>query len=104
MAARADRSSSPGASFELGPCYRNGRARKRDRFRLTADIAMTAICAGADPRGPADEGAMTLVDGSASLRIGFLTVPNYSMIAFANAVEPLRMANRLSGRTLCSWS
>jgi transcriptional regulator GlxA family with amidase domain len=25
------------------------------------------------------------------------------MIAFSNAVEPLRMANRLSGRELCSW-
>src|SRR5689334_6805474 len=47
---------------------------------------------------------MALVDRSAALRVGFLTVPNYSMIAFSNAVEPLRMANRLSGRTLCSWS
>ena len=37
-------------------------------------------------------------------RFGFLTLANYSMIAFANAVEPLRMANRLGGRTLCEWA
>lgn len=44
------------------------------------------------------------VDRDRIMRIGFLTVPNYSMIAFANAVEPLRMANRLSGRELCRWA
>lgn len=43
-------------------------------------------------------------DRKAALRVGFLNVPNYSMIAFANGVEPLRMANRLSRSTLCSWS
>lgn len=36
--------------------------------------------------------------------IGFLILRNFSMIAFANAVEPLRMANYLSRRTLYSWS
>jgi transcriptional regulator GlxA family with amidase domain len=49
------------------------------------------------------------VDGGGSesgsiFRIGFLTVPDYSMIAFGNAIEPLRMANRLSGRELCRWT
>jgi transcriptional regulator GlxA family with amidase domain len=37
------------------------------------------------------------------LRVGFLTLANYSMIAFSNAIEPLRMANRLSRDTLCVW-
>lgn len=37
-------------------------------------------------------------------RIGFLLVPNYSMIAFSAAVEPLRMANRLNDRTLYDWT
>jgi len=37
------------------------------------------------------------------LRCGFLTLANYSMIAFANAVEPLRMANRLGGKARCAW-
>ena len=35
--------------------------------------------------------------------IGFLLVPNFSMMAFAAAIEPLRMANRMSGLALYSW-
>jgi AraC family transcriptional regulator, glycine betaine-responsive activator len=38
-------------------------------------------------------------------RVGFLLLlPNFSMIAFTNAVEPLRMANKLSGEELYSWN
>ena len=33
----------------------------------------------------------------------FFLVPSFSMIAFTNAVEPLRIANRLAGRPLYSW-
>ena len=33
----------------------------------------------------------------------FLTLPNYSLIALANALEPLRMANRVANRTLYEW-
>lgn len=36
-------------------------------------------------------------------RIAFLTLPNYSMIAVANAVEVLRMANRLRGAEAYGW-
>jgi AraC family carnitine catabolism transcriptional activator len=36
-------------------------------------------------------------------RIGFLLVPQFGMIAFFSAVEPLRVANRLSNRPLYSW-
>ena len=36
-------------------------------------------------------------------RIGFLLVPQFSMMAFFSAVEPLRIANRASGRELYSW-
>ena len=36
-------------------------------------------------------------------RIGFLLVPEFSMMALFSAVEPLRVANRLSGRQLYSW-
>ena len=36
-------------------------------------------------------------------RFGFLTLPNYSMIACANAIEVLRMANRLSGSACYEW-
>ena len=36
-------------------------------------------------------------------RIGFFLVPDFSMIAFAAALEPLRIANRMDGRQLYSW-
>lgn len=37
------------------------------------------------------------------LTVGFLLVPNFSMMAFASAVEPLRSANRQSGQELYRW-
>ena len=33
-------------------------------------------------------------------RIGFVMIPNFSLIAFAGAIEPLRLANRASEREL----
>ena len=41
--------------------------------------------------------------GDLPLNIDFLLIPNFSMMAFTAAVEPLRAANRLSGRTLYTW-
>jgi len=35
--------------------------------------------------------------------IAFLLVPRFSMIAFASAIEPLRLANRAAGRPLYAW-
>jgi len=35
--------------------------------------------------------------------IGFLLLPRFSMMAFFSAVEPLRIANRISGRPLFEW-
>lgn len=40
---------------------------------------------------------------SLPLNLGFLLVPNFSMMAFSSAVEPLRSANRMSGRNLYAW-
>jgi len=37
-------------------------------------------------------------------RYAFLTLPNYSLIAVSNAVEPLRMANRVVGQPVYEWS
>lgn len=37
-------------------------------------------------------------------KFAFLTLPNYSMIALANAVEPLRMANAITGQAVYAWS
>ncbi|MFQ5783741.1 MAG: GlxA family transcriptional regulator [Alphaproteobacteria bacterium] len=38
------------------------------------------------------------------LAIAFLLVPNFSMMAFTSAIEPLRCANRLSGERLYNWT
>ncbi|MCK0198354.1 GlxA family transcriptional regulator [Ancylobacter sp. 6x-1] len=42
-------------------------------------------------------------DLSALTRIGFLTLPNHSLIACANALEALRMANYVTETALYSW-
>lgn len=36
-------------------------------------------------------------------RIGFWTLPNYSMIALSNALEACRMANYVTGREVYTW-
>jgi transcriptional regulator GlxA family with amidase domain len=36
-------------------------------------------------------------------RIDFLLIPNFSMIAFSSAIEALRLANRVLGRTAYEW-
>ncbi|MEH6824796.1 MAG: GlxA family transcriptional regulator [Motiliproteus sp.] len=38
-----------------------------------------------------------------TIRYGFLLLPKYSMIAVSSAIEPLRMANRLSQEELYDW-
>jgi len=40
----------------------------------------------------------------APVRIGFYLVPQFSMLAFSSALEPLRMANQLSGKKLYDWT
>lgn len=37
------------------------------------------------------------------VRLAFLLVPQFSMMSFAAALEPLRSANRLAGRNLYEW-
>ena len=36
-------------------------------------------------------------------RIGFLLLPRFAMVAFFSAIEPLRIANRISGQPLFHW-
>ncbi|MHC8410529.1 GlxA family transcriptional regulator [Pseudomonas sp. Hz4] len=36
-------------------------------------------------------------------RIGFFLVPDFSMLSFSATIEPLRMANRMSGKSLYEW-
>lgn len=42
----------------------------------------------------------TLTPTAGPLRFGFLLLPGYSLIAFSSAIEPLRMANWVTGREL----
>ena len=46
---------------------------------------------------------MTDFEQSAPKRFVFLLTPKLSMIALASAVDPLRIANRMSGREIYSW-
>jgi transcriptional regulator GlxA family with amidase domain len=46
------------------------------------------------PASAADVAAETIL---------FLLIPDFSMIAFTSAIEPLRIANRLAGRQLYAW-
>ena len=41
---------------------------------------------------------------SNSFYIGFLLQPNFTMLALSSAIEPMRMANQLSGQTLYRWT
>ncbi|SEA59100.1 GlxA family transcriptional regulator [Rubrimonas cliftonensis] len=43
-------------------------------------------------------------DGHAPFTVAFLLVPGFALMSYAAAVEPLRAANALSGRTLYRWS
>lgn len=46
---------------------------------------------------------MALESTGKPVRIAFLLVPRFSMMAFAAGIEPLRSANRLSGTRLFEW-
>lgn len=37
-------------------------------------------------------------------KLGFLLIPDFSMIALSAAIEPLRLANRVAGQELYRWS
>jgi len=45
----------------------------------------------------------TMKKSQKQIRVGFLLLDNFTMIALASAMEPLRMANQLSGEELYSW-
>ncbi|MGE3989619.1 GlxA family transcriptional regulator [Pseudorhodoplanes sp.] len=44
------------------------------------------------------------MQASATRHVGFLLIPGFSLLSYASTVEPLRAANRLSGRDLYRWS
>lgn len=50
-----------------------------------------------------DTGSHTNRPADEPYRVGFLLIDNFTLIALATAVEPLRMANQLAGKELYSW-
>jgi len=44
------------------------------------------------------------IQQASTARVGFLLLPGFGLLSYAAALEPLRQANRLSGRALYSWS
>lgn len=53
--------------------------------------------------GPRRICARSILRVAPPTRIGFLLLDNFTMIAHSAAIEPLRMANRLSGQELYQW-
>lgn len=43
-------------------------------------------------------------EGSSPKVFNFLVVPNFTLMAYTSALEPLRMANKLAGRELYKWN
>lgn len=41
--------------------------------------------------------------GPQPYRVGFLLINNFTLVALASAIEPLRMANQLAGSELYTW-
>lgn len=53
----------------------------------------------------ASENALEMIAAAAEpLRVGFFLVPDFPMMTFGAAVDPLRQANRIAGRVLYQWS
>ena len=60
--------------------------------------------ADARPGGGRAESTLGKETGQEAIRsFGFLLLPKFSLLAFTSAVEPLRSANRLTGRPLYDW-
>ena len=47
---------------------------------------------------------VTQENPAAPRHVAFILIPDYSMIAFASALEPLRLANQIGERNYYSWS
>ncbi len=47
---------------------------------------------------------VTVKPAEQPVRVAFFLIPQFSMMAFAAAIEPLRSANRAAGKSLFEWS
>ncbi|MBV9565354.1 MAG: GlxA family transcriptional regulator [Bradyrhizobium sp.] len=50
-----------------------------------------------------NDGKLSKSDKSRPRRIGFLLIPGFALMSYASALEPLRAANVLTGRSLYRW-
>jgi len=50
------------------------------------------------------EGGPLKADATRERHFYFVLIPNFTMIAFSMAIEPLRIANRMAGRQAYRWS
>lgn len=48
-------------------------------------------------------GMLRPTSGTGPDKVVFVLIPNFSMIALSGVVEPMRLANRISGKTLYEW-
>ena len=56
-----------------------------------------------DPLIPKGVAHLPFDEDAAPERVTFLLLPNLSMLAFTSAIEPLRMANQITGKALYEW-
>ncbi|MEF9604639.1 GlxA family transcriptional regulator, partial [Paracoccus sp. PXZ] len=56
-----------------------------------------------DPAAAPDPGPIPPPAADETRRYVFLLLDRFTMVSFAAAIEPLRLANRLSGRELYEW-
>ena len=49
-------------------------------------------------------GTLSTLEKSARRNFVFVVLNDFSLIAFANAIEPLRLANRMAGKELYTWT
>ena len=47
---------------------------------------------------------MSRASDAGPVRVGFFLIPDFPMLAFSAAIEALRVANWVSGRTLYEWT
>ena len=49
-------------------------------------------------------GTLSILEKSSRRNFVFVVLNDFSLIAFANAIEPLRLANRMAGKELYTWT
>jgi hypothetical protein len=73
--------------------------------RLGASYAVTSktLITHLKMERDSDNALEMIAAASEPLRVGFYLVPDFPMMTFAAALDPLRQANRIAGRVLYKW-